>query len=155
MASPDSGRNFDMLSAVTATSTDDAWAVGTSSNTLDRSSGQSFIEHWDGQKWSLVQQAFIPKNAALNGIVALSSSDVWAVGTANIAQKATTPTVLPDGRVRLPPRYAGLLQHWNGQKWSSITFDPGFSTGISCLAHIPGTQKIWVIEYESSMYGPS
>src|SRR5262249_57608750 len=60
------------LRGVSANADDDVWAVGTIDN------GILVIDHWDGFLW-------IPVTAdttccRLEGVVALSSSDAWAVG---------------------------------------------------------------------------
>ena len=64
------------LTAVTAISTNDVWAVGL----RDDFSGD-LVEHWDRTSWSVVSSpAFTGASDILRGISADASNDVWAVG---------------------------------------------------------------------------
>jgi hypothetical protein len=80
------------LSAVTAVSPRNAWAVG-------RVGGPyAVIEHWDGKAWR-VQRS--PRNlCCFNGVVRLSSQDAWAVGD----------SFFLGGGAR--------IVHWNGRSWA-------------------------------------
>src|SRR5207302_1392364 len=77
-------------------SRDDAWAAGNYIAAQDNSGerGSSLLMHWNGSAWSQVRvpQMVMDNNVpagvidnqdnTLNGIDALSSDDVWAVGSA-------------------------------------------------------------------------
>jgi hypothetical protein len=70
------------LSAVTALSPTNAWAVG--SQRLSDTQVRAQVEHWDGTSWGI----FINPNpgtsfSTLYGIAAVSASDIWAVGEVN------------------------------------------------------------------------
>jgi hypothetical protein len=41
----------------------------------------TLTEHWDGSKWTRVDSPNIPSADHLMGISAISSSDVWTVGS--------------------------------------------------------------------------
>jgi hypothetical protein len=89
------------LSGVAATSSNNAWAVGSYSNgTAD----QTLIEHWNGKTWK-VQPSLNPGGPAnpndLSGVAATSSTNAWAVGS--YFNGTATQT---------------LIEHWNGKKWS-------------------------------------
>jgi hypothetical protein len=80
VASPDPGgiASDNSLVGVTATSVDDAWAVGATGTGL-----QSLILHWNGRSWKV---ALSPgpggagAGGTLNAVSASSSSNAWAVG---------------------------------------------------------------------------
>jgi len=100
--SPDSGPGANVLTAVSAVSGTDAWAVGDSQ--LNAGSGplRSLILHWDGTAWSQVSSPSAgPASNVLNGVSADSATDAWAVGS----------------YVSKSVRYA-LILHWNGTAWS-------------------------------------
>jgi hypothetical protein len=67
---------YSYLSSVTATATDDVWAVG-EGVVLPKPNELQVTFHWDGSKWSNVPN---PDKGVLYGVSASSSSDVWAVG---------------------------------------------------------------------------
>ncbi len=65
----DNPSTFNYLTAVSASSADDVWAVGQSSP----NPAGSIVEHWDGTSWSLV-----PAPAgAFESVKAFGPSDVW------------------------------------------------------------------------------
>jgi hypothetical protein len=69
------------LSAVSAVSPTDIWAVGSQP---EGSTGQApLIENFNGTNWSQVNSPALSGVADLNGVSALSSKDVWAVGSDN------------------------------------------------------------------------
>jgi hypothetical protein len=63
----------------------------------------TLVEHWNGQRWSVVPSPSGDPFAKLNAVVALAPDDVWAVG-----QKGDE-LVLP------------IVEHWNGHAWSLVT----------------------------------
>jgi hypothetical protein len=88
-------QRYNELSAVAATSSTDAWAVGAARN-------RTLIEHWNGKAWK-IQASPKLRLSALSGVAATSSRNAWAVGKYN-----TTPY---DGSGR------ALIEHWNGRAW--------------------------------------
>lgn len=104
-----------MLYSVTATSSDNAWAVGT---TGPASGGTPLILHWNGSTW---QQVAAPQPGQddydlVTGVTATSAQDAWVVGN------EVTPTAEPT-----------LILHWNGTTWSQVASpNPGVSSsGVS------------------------
>jgi len=83
----------DYLTGVAATSSDDAWAIGTGAK-----ANTGFIEHWDGKAWKLMSQG--PPGATLTGIAVLNAGDAWAVGSVQPGK--------------------ALIMRWNGQSWSQV-----------------------------------
>jgi hypothetical protein len=77
VTSPDPGSGTDNdLTAVTATSTSNAWAVGG----FGGSSTQSLILRWNGTRWQQVQTPVRGSASFLDGVAASSASNAWAVG---------------------------------------------------------------------------
>ncbi len=84
------------VSAVSAISGSDIWAVGNNSHTI--------AEHWDGTQWHIVStpNAGIGNNV-LNGVSGSSSTDVWEVGYYTFGTWKQT-----------------LIQHWDGTRWRIV-----------------------------------
>jgi len=94
------------LSGVGMSGPSSGWAVGFTLPTSPP--GAHFtplIARWDGRRW---QAAPLPTGAnragRLDGIAALSASNVWAVGSVN--------------------RSAPLIIHWNGHRWARVPAAP-------------------------------
>lgn len=134
------GSQVDQLSGVAALSTTDAWAVG---DYLSASGGgyQTLIEHWDGTTWSVVPS---PNGATgdnfLNGVAAISSSDVWAVG-------AYYTSGQPDQT---------LVEHWDGTAWSVVP-SPNTGGGNNWLSSVAATSTsdVWAVRYTVGYSGAS
>ena len=106
VASPTTKYPNSRLSAVSALSPTDAWAVGdTYTEGATTNVGENFIERWDGSAWHIVASgSAIP--GGLNAIAAISSTDVWAVG------EQPKPAGAPSG--------VPLTMHWDGSAWSVV-----------------------------------
>src|SRR5579862_7982306 len=121
------------LSAVSATSARDAWAVGS----YDTGSGfRTLIEHWNGSTWRVVPSVDPAvgrhETSTLGGVVAISASNAWAVG---FYEKSTTS-------------FRTLIEHWNGSKWSVVpspNADPGENV-LAAVAAVSSTD-IWAVGY--------
>jgi hypothetical protein len=132
VSSPNASPQNNELSGVVAISAKDVWAVGTFENrTTNRLFDQTLIEHWNGKQWSIVSS---PNPGAtlndLNGVTALSSKDVWAVGyyfTANVGQDVA------------------LTEHWNGKQWSVVNSpSPGPDVVLTSTAAVSGSD-VWAV----------
>src|SRR5437879_4702763 len=104
VSSPNFGSGDNHLQGIAALTTSDTWAVGYA--TADSSSpSQALIEHWNGTQWSVVSS---PQpngwTSDLVGVAAISSNDVWAVGS----YVTTTSTFI-------------LIEHWDGTQWSIVS----------------------------------
>jgi hypothetical protein len=119
------GQDANELLAVDGVASNDVWAVGfghSSSNQV----GVPLIQHWDGARWSLFRSPNVGRGfAVLNGIVAVATNDVWAVGS-----------------------HAGatLIEHWNGTAWSVVSSPNGARTdselyGVSAS----GPNDVWAV----------
>ena len=114
------------LSAVSALSPTDAWAVG--STYLDAwtpTQGESLIERWDGSAWHIVVSAG-PSHGSLAAITAISPTDVWAVGS------QADPAV-------------PLAMHWNGTAWSVVPSPSPSGAWSSWLRNVVAitAQDVW------------
>jgi hypothetical protein len=130
--------NVPHLASVAAISPTDVWAVGTKGR---RDFPQTpVIAHWDGHELDVIQ-AFRPSipvgsfrggkhpSGSMNGIAALSSRDVWGVGT----DGGGTTLDLP------------VVEHWDGDRWQ-IVRTPALSTGaeltgVTALSH----RNVWAV----------
>jgi hypothetical protein len=105
-----------ILQAVTANSPTDVWAAGNSVIGVPATASRTLIEHWNGQRWTIVPSPDVTSGGVTNDFLfSVSGSrpdDVWAVGSWG--------DYLPGG-------FGGkgdhtLTLHWDGRRWSrSIT----------------------------------
>jgi hypothetical protein len=117
VSTPDTGP-YSELKGVSAVSTDDAWAVGSH---VQGGFRQGFVMHWDGSTWVVV---LTPPGAGIFGeIAAITTSDVWVVGSSSNAARA---------------------YHWDGSEWTSSPLPgsmPGSLNAISAIA----SNDIWAV----------
>ncbi len=126
VASPNPSSMLDVLNGVAVLSARDAWAVG-GAGAMSGITLSSLIEHWNGTGWTVVR-ARGPQE--LEAVVALSPSDIWAVGNSNVTSAAGPATT--------------SSMHWTGTRWVSVpTVDPGAFNALSTLARIPRTDQLW------------
>jgi hypothetical protein len=100
-----------ILQAVTATSRNDVWAVGSSVIGVPAIASRTLIEHWNGQRWTIVPSPNVTSKGVPNDFlfsVFGSGRDVWTVGSWG--------NYLPGG-------FGGkgdhaLALHWDGRRWS-------------------------------------
>ncbi len=77
----------------------DAWTVG--ERLPPGAIGHPVAEHWDGTSWNVVSLPDTPTGGgSLDGVAAVSSDDVWAVG---------------DSSGQGP-----VIRHWNGTDWAAV-----------------------------------
>jgi hypothetical protein len=105
---PNPGALSNSLTSITALNGDNIWAAGNYRDTKDGGS-KAMIVHWDGQEWNLAA-TFAPANFrnSLNGIAAVSSHNIWAVG--NMIDKSQSGA-----------QSQVLIEHWNGSDWSRVS----------------------------------
>jgi hypothetical protein len=115
---PDTGGQFlDQFLGVAAVSVSDVWVVG--ADDASTPPGQlaplhtTLIEHWNGTAWSIVPSPNSASGGYLAGVSALSSTNVWAVGSTDDASIGQT-----------------LIEHWDGASWSLVP-SPNFSTTLN------------------------
>ena len=127
---------FKTLYGVAAVSANDIWAVGSSSKG-NPSPTQTLIEHWNGTQWSIVNSPSPGTlSNSLSGVAALSTSNVWAVGTfANSFSSSQT-----------------LIEHWNGTSWSIVKSPNPSGLTANTLNGISevSTSDIWAVGYSAN-----
>ncbi len=127
-----------MFNGVDANSASHAWAVGYYLNDSAGAS-QSLALHWNGTSWSVVSTPIIPfVRTQLNGVSALSSSDVWATGC-YIYTNSCGGT---------------LTMQWDGTSWKifnsqDINSNGNIFYGIAMTSHSDG----WSVGYTSPGIG--
>jgi hypothetical protein len=100
------------LSSVSADSANDVWAVGQATRPL----------HFNGTTWS--QTPGPPVFVEANAVVALSPTDVWAVGK----KQADVNHLI---------RFTTAIEHWNGTSWSNVASPTtGLNTSLNGIAAI-------------------
>jgi hypothetical protein len=94
------------LTAVSARTGTDAWAVGFFANPADDTGRDGLAEHWNGQRW---QRFTVPStlrfDEKLLAVGGSGANDVWAVGSTNMISFAST---------------SPLIEHWNGTSWTRV-----------------------------------
>ena len=110
------------LVAVSTVTPSDAWATGEVCTTSDCAESDTLLLHWNGTAWSRVPTPNPgPLFNELNGVTAVSPTDVWVTGD-YCAPKC-------GGHIRT------LILHWNGTAWSTVSSpDPGNINGLRAVA---------------------
>src|SRR5205823_6090857 len=86
---------------------------------------QTLVEHWDGSTWTIVPSPNSdPLANHLDGVVAVSAGDVWAVGDFYDTGVGAHRT---------------LVEHWNGSAWSvvpspNVGTDHDFFTAVAAVS---------------------
>lgn len=115
------------FSAVSASASRDAWAVGTQTN----GTTPSLAEHWDGRTWTRVPVPSLRgQYSGLGSVTDISPSDAWATG-----------------RLFDPAQ----ILHWNGKAWSRV---PIPSIGANSLSTISAASAsdIWAAGSGASLH---
>ena len=141
VASPNPGglSNTNAFYSVDALSATRIWAVGEYTH---RDVQKTLVARWNGSSWKHVASPNPVGTSGrnlnvLDGVTALSRSNVWAVGFDG-AKSSDRNT---------------LIEHWNGRSWNHVASpNPGASDG-SVLADVAGISpgNVWAV----GNYGPS
>jgi hypothetical protein len=144
VTAPVPGRYGTSLSAISASSANDVWAVGDyllrSGTSTDRY--ETYALHWNGTSWALLRMPKVASKNQLmayqfNSIDAISPDNVWAVGDRGI--NVTT--------IGTPAKT--LIEHWNGKAWSIVPSpSPGtmpFLNGVTAT----GASNVWAVGYDT------
>ncbi len=99
---PSRGQSSSFTAVTTIPGTHELWAVG--SGIIVNPSVSGVAELWNGTRWKIIPTPAI-NSASFSGIVALSATNAWAVGTFRHSSQ-------------MP--YQALIEHWNGKKWSQV-----------------------------------
>ncbi len=157
------------LSAISAVSANDIWAVGTNTNIGTTGVLGSLIEHWDGRRWRAIPSTV---SGQLHGIAAITSSDIWAVGV-GYGEKGYAGALIMhyDGKhwavvlrlTKISYLYAlaavsahdiwavgsdetsrALLLHWDGVRWRAVPGPTGPGTDLYAVAAVSSTD-VWAV----------
>ena len=121
-----------LLNSVSAISVSDIWAVG-GSEPSNGGMSPTLTEHWDGQHWTIIPSPNLGLTTnILTSVAAVSSADVWAVGSATLPNPGT----------------GTLVEHWNGTSWTivpsaNVTNAANFLTGITAISK----NDLWAVGY--------
>ncbi len=94
-----------LLFSVDVVSPCDVWAVGETFVSGSSLVSRTLVEHWTGGSWAVVPSPSPGYSASLSEISAVSSTDIWAVGSTNPSSTSSLQT---------------LILHWNGSAWSQV-----------------------------------
>jgi len=131
VTSPNPGSANNGLQAIAADAANDAWAVGSSSDSPYSGQNQkTLIEHWNGFAWSVVKgrNAELP-NSGLSGVVALSPDNVWVVGDTSPGNSNSSQP---------------LIEHWNGNTWTIVNSPAPASSSLYSIAAV-SANDIWAV----------
>ncbi len=136
IAADPAGGHPDRFNGVAVADASDAWSVGYSAG-VDGLEERALIEHWDGGRWTVLRS--IPNPGVvwneLDGVVAVSPHDVWAVG---YYMHGTSPA-----RV--------LIEHWNGSEWKLVPApNPGANWNQLTAVSASGPNDIWAVGWQQS-----
>jgi hypothetical protein len=120
-----------ILNSISAVATNDVWAAGFSFDCLTFEL-KPMAMHWNGTAWKVTTTPKVPfkNNSAFNGILALASDNVYAVGY--------TP--------ELNGADLTLIEHWNGKAWKVMP-SPSIKNHTNILFGISGSSPtdIWTV----------
>jgi hypothetical protein len=111
------------LSAITAISANDIWAVG-------GAEGGNLFEHWDGTAWTPTI-AFLGGGFASGAASADAADDVWAVGSSGLSSAQAST----------------FVAHFNGATWQSVpsvTFASGTSVAFNGVVAL-APNNVWAV----------
>ncbi len=130
-----------VLLGVAAIASNDLWAAGISYDG-GCCAGQTLTMRWDGTQWNAVASPNLGGySSVLEGVDAVASDDVWAVGEGDELSGDQDRT---------------LVEHWDGSVWTIIASpSPGVTHNFLHRVHALSATDIWAVgEYTgSSVYG--
>ena len=130
VSSPNVAASDNGFNGIAAVSANDIWAVG--SYITSGSPNQTLIEHWDGSAWSIVASPNVASSYNfLDGVAAISTIDVWAVGYAQNSSTFFTQT---------------LIEHWDGSAWTIVPSpNPGTNYNFLYNLAVVSANNIWAV----------
>lgn len=130
---PSPGSFINELRAVDASEPNDVWAVGRTSSGFDES---PLVLRYDGTAWAEVE---VPDEVSgvLNDVVALSPTDVWAVGY--VGEPAASLE-------------RALALHWDGFTWEIVDVRRAIGGGKAMLLDVDAVSPtdLWVVGYQQN-----
>lgn len=155
------------LASIAAVDANDVWALGTrlGSNNSPR---HALIEHWDGIRWSVQDDAAFGSSANLTDIDVLSSTDVWALGVQggalgtliehwdglswtvvpspkvpNVAMQTIAAVSSGDVWIAGAEGAGWLIEHWDGTRWQQTSAASGSSGAVAAV--VVATESAWAV----------
>src|SRR5713226_5287649 len=121
------------LRAVATVSSGDIWAVGSTYSNQILSPSSTLTDHWNGTRWSIVPSPNVRSASNfLSAVAAVSSSDVWAVGSYYIDDRGSV------GKT--------LIEHWNGTSWRVVASpSPRASNNELDQVTVASANDIWTV----------
>ncbi|HEY6784860.1 MAG TPA: hypothetical protein VI159_07900, partial [Gemmatimonadales bacterium] len=117
------------LSAVSAASSTDAWAIGFKETFIPPPPHAfGFLLHWDGASWTEVPDADPTAPLTLAGVVDIAPGDAWAVG------------FTPDFGIPQQPR----VEHWDGVRWTVVATPSLADAELNAVTAISSTD-VWAV----------
>lgn len=145
--SPNVGTGSNQLFGVVALADDNVWAVGSSIAKPDTGieyANQTLIEHWDGTAWTVVPSPNInyggqARDNILEGIVAVSPTDLWAFGSVDSNPGSESDYIL-----------ITLVLHWDGTSWTVAPSpnpdrDPSLVVNQLFGGVVTGPGNVWIV----------
>jgi hypothetical protein len=128
VASPSPGTRDNTLTAVAGSAPNDVWAVGYSRDLpYGNRARHSLTEHYDGRAWTRVPSPDVDSQTVLNGVLALSPTNAWAVGYAS--------------------NQGAVVMRYDGSRWTASTLPQLSSlTAIAALS----ASDIWAAGSDSA-----
>jgi hypothetical protein len=128
VASPSPGTRDNTLSGIAGSAPTDVWAVGYSRDLpYGNRARHSLILHYDGSAWSRVPSPDVDTQTVLNGVVALSTTNAWAVGYAS--------------------NQGAVVMHFDGHSWTATTL-PQLSSLTAIVAL--SASDIWAAGFDAA-----
>ena len=127
------GATGSSLKSVTAISSDNAWAVGSATKP---GSAEALTMHWDGRHWTIVPGNTPDGDAALLGVLATWTHNIWAVGIIH-------PSACSNGG----PKCQTLIEHWNSKRWKVLPSPnpPSGYLNLLWAASATSRDNIWAV----------
>jgi hypothetical protein len=141
--SPNQGTRDNELLGIAAVSANDIWSVGSVNVGPYAESLRTLTEFWNGTSWSIIPSSNPATTTgdydALQGVAALSASNVWAVGYSGCVSCSGDHS---------------LIEHWNGSNWSIVSNPTLYPSqdlyGIAAVS----ANDIWAVgKYGFTPYG--
>jgi hypothetical protein len=128
--SPNAFAGNNTLAGVSASSTTDAWAVGSLCCAFRHSGIGTLTEHWTGSAWAIVPSPDTAFNDdELFAVADLAPGNAWAVG---LVKQAGFRSGGP------------LVIHWNGTSWTTATLPSGL-TGTLRAVSADSAGDVWAV----------
>jgi hypothetical protein len=131
--SPNGGVGNNQLYGVAALSSSDVWAVGTSIVMTQPLQSVPLAIRWDGSGWTVPPVPPLPANtdlASFEAVVAVSSNDVWGLGSAHNGTTGDVDT---------------YTAHWNGSVWTLVISPNLGSTNALDGGAALSSNDIWAV----------